>query len=137
VEVSWHLDEQEGQPVAVWETAEGAAGHHTGTAAPGGAGNCVISGHSGAAEGGDGEGVFAGLAELAAGDEVRVIDDRGREHGYVVESVTRLREVGATLEERLANARVMDATEDARLTLITCWPEWAYTHRVVVVARPG
>lgn len=134
VEVSWRLDEQEGQPLAVWETAEGAAGHHAGTAGPGEAGNCVISGHSGSGD--TGEGVFAGLWDLGAGDGVEVIDAEGESHRYRVESVTRVREVGATLEERLANAAVMDPTEDARLTLITCWPEWAYTHRVVVVARP-
>jgi sortase (surface protein transpeptidase) len=29
----------------------------------------------------------------------------------------------------------MAPTQEARLTLITCWPDWAYTHRLIVSAR--
>jgi sortase A len=40
------------------------------------------------------------------------------------------------LEVRLANAEWIKATEDERITLITCWPYESNTHRVVVVAVP-
>jgi sortase A len=137
-EVSWHIEYLEGKPIAVWDTAMGAAAHHRGSAAPGSVGNCVISGHSGEPESEEGavEGaVFAGLWELEAGDLVHVTDEAGEQHTYIVESVTRVQEVGASLSERLEHGEVMSPSSDTRLTLVTCWPAWAYTHRVIVVAR--
>ena len=130
VEVSWHLEEIEGQTLGVWDTVSGAVGHHHGTAAFGGQGNYVLSGHSRAAEGG----VFQRLAELEPGDEVLLVTAAGATYRYEVESLDKLPELGADLAERRAHAAVMAPTQDARLTLITCWPDWAYTHRLVVVA---
>ncbi len=40
------------------------------------------------------------------------------------------------LEVRLKNAQWMQPTPDERLTLISCWPYWTNTHRVIIVARP-
>lgn len=131
-EVGWHLEEIEGQQVAVWDTLSGAVGHHRGSAPLGGPGNTVLSGHTG----GKGGGVFRRLWDLQPGDEVWLITREGQEYLYIVEEVLKLQEIGATLEQRLENARYMEPTEDDRLTLITCWPEWAYTHRVIVIARP-
>ncbi len=132
LEVGWHIEEIGGQRVAVWDTLSGAVGHHRGSAPLGGPGNTVLSGHTG----GKGGGVFRRLWDLQPGDEVWIITREGQEYLYIVEEVLKLQEVGASLEQRLQNARYMDPTEDDRLTLITCWPEWAYTHRVVVIARP-
>ena len=44
-------------------------------------------------------------------------------------------EVGASEAQRLANARYIQPTGDARVTLVTCWPYWTNTHRVVVVGK--
>jgi len=131
VSVGWHVDEIDGAQVAVWETVKNAAGHHRGSAPLGGEGNCVLSGHSSADQGG----VFEGLWDLVQGDSLYLTDGAGQVHSYVVGSVTKVQEMGASLEERLAHAAAMDPTEDARLTLVTCWPDWAYTHRVIVVAQ--
>lgn len=131
-EVGWHTEEIGGQKVAVWDTLSGAVGHHRGSAPLGGPGNTVLSGHTGGKDGG----VFRGLWDLQPGDEIWIITREGQEYLYIVEEVFKLQEVGASLEQRLQNARYMDPTEDDRLTLITCWPEWAYTHRVVAIARP-
>jgi len=130
VSVGWGVHDIDGAQVALWETVKGAAGHHRGTASLGGDGNCVLGGHSGP----DQDAVFAGLWDLAIGDALLVTDELGDEFLYRVISVETVQETGASLDERLAHAAVMDPTDDARLTLITCWPEWAYTHRVVVVA---
>lgn len=132
VAVSWHLEQVEGQTLGVWDTVPNAAGHHRGTAAFGAQGNCVVSGHSRASEGG----VFQRLAELKPGDRVLLVAATGNQYAYVVESTNKVPELGATLAERHAHAEVMAPTQDARLTLVTCWPDWAYTHRLVVVARP-
>ena len=131
VEVSWHVDQVEGQAVAIWDTAAGAAGHHRGTAAPGAQGNCVISGHSRAQDGG----VFNKLWLLEPGGLIKVTNVDGDQYTYVVDRVEKVEELGQPLVQRLANAALMAPTQEARLTLITCWPDWAYTHRVIVVAR--
>lgn len=133
VTVSWHVKVVGDRRVAVWDTVSGAVGHHRGSAPLGGPGNTVLSGHTGGRNGG----VFNGLWNLKPGDAVQVVDAEGQAYDYVVQEVIILQEVGATLEERLKNAEAMAPTEDTRLTLITCWPEWVYTHRVIVVARPA
>jgi len=132
VEVSWHLEVVDGRPVAMWDTVRNAVGHHNASAGFGEAGNCVLSGHT---KGGGG-GVFQNLWDVQRGDEVRITDREGKVYTYTVEKVLKLREVGASLEERRTNARYMAPTDQEVLTLITCWPEWAYTHRVIVRARP-
>jgi len=132
VQVSWHIEEVEGQQLAVWDVAQNAAGHHLGTAALGDEGNCVITGHSRTDEGA----VFRNLEQVQPGDEVVVRWSSEGERIYLVEQVQQVAEVGASLAERLANAACMAPSEETQLTLITCWPDWAYTHRVIVVARP-
>jgi LPXTG-site transpeptidase (sortase) family protein len=130
-QVSWHLDQIDGQAVAIWDTIPGSAGHHRGTAAPGAKGNCIISGHSRAQD----SGIFNGLWALEPGDIIRLANVQGDEFAYAVDRVEKVEELGQPLAQRLANASFMAPTQDAVLTLITCWPDWAYTHRVIVVAR--
>jgi sortase A len=133
-EVSWRLGEVDGQPVAEWNTIPYAVGHHQGTALPGEFGNCVLSGHSRVDQNQSINGVFRRLHELSRGARVEVVDSAGTSHRYTVQSVETLQELGASLEQRLSNASLMDPTDDRRVTLITCWPDWGYTHRLVVVA---
>lgn len=131
VEVSWNVESVEGQPVGVWDTVADAAGHHRGTASFGKPGNCVISGHSSTEQGG----VFYGLWDLSVGEEITLVTAAGEEYCYGVQGVEKVQESGSDLDRRLTNATWMAPTEDTRLTLITCWPEWVYTHRVIVVAK--
>jgi LPXTG-site transpeptidase (sortase) family protein len=135
VEVSWHLAEIDGQMVAEWDTHPSAVGHHRGSGALGGAGNCVLSGHSRAVDAGGAAGVFQRLEELRSGDRILLVDTSGGEYAYVVQETTRVAELGAPLEQRRAHAAYMAPSQEARLTLITCWPDWAYTHRLIVIAR--
>ena len=132
-EVSWHLESRDGRTIGIWDTAQAGAGYHRGTAAFGGPGNSVISGHSRSAQGG----VFYGIWDLLPGDTITLVNATGELYRYAVESTHKLEELGASLEERHASASFMAPTEDTRLTLITCWPDWAYTHRILVIARPG
>jgi sortase A len=73
-------------------------------AAPGARGNAVVSGHR--------DTHFAFLRELAAGDRVW-LETRGGRFAYAVEA----REV---VDSRVV--RLDTAADDARLTLVTCWP---------------
>ncbi len=131
VEVSWRAVETNDGVVAEWEVAPPElVGHHADSALPGTPGNAVLSAH-----GRDGA-ALARLAELAAGDVVVVYVEEDRPIRYRVVEVVTLPEIAATFEEKLDRAGYLAPTEDQRLTLVTCWPSWAYTHRLIVIARP-
>jgi LPXTG-site transpeptidase (sortase) family protein len=131
VEVGWHVTQSGDEARGEWETVAGAAGHHRGSADPGQPGNCVLSAHSSDAGGA----VFRGLETLAVGDSVQVVTLDGSEYTYQVGAVLTLDEVGATASEKREHARWLDPTAEAVLTLVTCWPPWSYTHRIVVRAE--
>ena len=98
------------------------AGQYVGTAAPGEAGNVVIGGHV-ARRGASG--IFQALPKVVAGDVVEVY--RGdRIYRY---SVIEIKVVAADATD------VMGSTQDATLTLITCFPEDNYAERLVVIGR--
>lgn len=98
------------------------AGQYAGTAQPGRPGNAVIGGHvsrRGA------PGVFSKLPKVAAGDVVEVF--RGDQ--VFRYSVTEIRVVAADATD------VMSQTQDATLTLITCFPDDQLRERLVVVGK--
>lgn len=134
VDVGWKVVERDGQRTTEWETADNAAGRHINSARPGEQGNVVLSGHHNT----KGE-VFRRISdlELKPGDLIYLYDGQGKRFTYKVDEVTDppLLEVGATQEQRIANARYIQPTTDARVTLVTCWPYWTNTHRVVVVGK--
>ncbi len=119
-----------------WETADYAAGYHVGTAYPGQAGNVVIAGHNNIKGA-----VFRPISVLGNPDvpfpegiAVYVTDARGRVFLYRFAEMYKVREAGASLEERIRNASFIAPTEEPVLTLITCWPVTGNTHRVIVRA---
>ena len=130
VDVGWHLVELGDEVHGAWDTVSGAVGHHRGSADPGQSGNCVLSAHSSVAGGA----VFQRLEELSIGDVVGLYTVDGRHCQYTVSSVLLLDEVGATLAEKREHAKWLDPADGSVITLVTCWPPWAYTHRVVVRA---
>ncbi len=133
VDVGWEVVERGSQRTTEWQTADNAAGRHLNSARPGEQGNVVLSGHHNT----KGE-VFRRISEqeLAVGDAIYLYDAQGRRYTYEITEVTEpLPEVGAPEEQRLANASYIQPTSDARVTLVTCWPYWTNTHRVVVVGK--
>ena len=133
VDVGWKVVERGNQRITEWETADNAAGRLINSAKPGEQGNVVLSGHHNT----KGE-VFRAISEgkLAVGDFIYLYDGQGNRVTYVVNEVTKpLLEVGASEEQRLANARYIQPTNDARVTLVTCWPYYTNTHRVIVVGQ--
>lgn len=107
-----------------------AAGWHPTSARVGTPGNTVLSGHNNIAGA-----VFRRLADVRIGDRIRVYT---RDGVFLYEVTERhiLPERGQPLAIRLANARWIGPTADERLTLVTCWPPWGNSHRLIVVARP-
>jgi LPXTG-site transpeptidase (sortase) family protein len=136
--VTWEPVLLDGSWQTQWQTADGAVGHHRNSAKLGEEGNIVLSGHHNT----KGE-VFRQVSEigqpgspLGQGDSILLYAEDGQVFEYVVVEWHRLREEGATTEERQANARYLEQSDKVTLTLITCWPYEANTHRVVVVAEP-
>jgi sortase A len=115
----------------VWDIPDFAAGFHVGSAAPGQAGNTVISGHNNL-----GSQVFRQLEEVERGAVVTLEMADGTRYDYVVQKVLILPEEGQPESVRLANARYIAPTGDVRLTLVSCWPDWTNSERVVIVATP-
>lgn len=131
VEVGYDIVEVQGHRVREWEVAAYAAGHHKTSASPGEGGNIVITGHN------DWQGeVFRTLEYVEPGYEV-FIETEEAEHKYVVEEIHMRREVGVSMDERLATGQFMADMPEERVTLITCWPYGVNDHRVIVVAKPA
>lgn len=102
--------------------ARGYAVTHYANSSPIGSGNAVLYGHD------DIEGsIFARLKDLTTGDEVDVALADG---APVVYHVTARTIVAPTA------VQILQPTNDVRLTLFTCWPNWVDTQRVVVTATP-
>lgn len=130
-EIGWHLRRVGNEVRGEWDTVASAAGHHRGSADPGRPGNCVLSGHS--SEGG--RAVFRRLGELAVGDAIILHTVDGRRYEYVVTDRVLVDETGATPREKREHARWLDPTAEPVVTLVTCWPAWSYTHRLIVRAE--
>jgi len=132
VSVGWNKVLQNGRQTSEWVVPKDAAGWHFNSAPPGQAGNTVISGHNNV----EGE-VFRYVPELKIGDTITVYAG-GETYDYTVQEKHLVKEAGEPESVRKKNAEWIAATDDVRLTLVTCWPySWpGNTHRLIVVARP-
>lgn len=149
VEMGWTIVNTAAGPQSDWVIPKNAAGHHINSAALNEEGNIVISGHNNI------EGKVFEAISLAWDEKTRVrVDDvtdrsdilKGRKivlynaagsaFEYTISDFLRLKDAGVSVEQRLKNARFMDPTPERRLTLVTCWPPWSNTHRLIVIAAP-
>ncbi len=110
---------------------EYAVGWHFDSAYLGVPGNTVLNGHHNVF----GK-VFKDLNMLVSGDEIFIYGTDLHVYKYVVSNTMILPERDVTLKVRLENARWILPSEDERITLITCWPYFSNTHRLIIVARP-
>jgi len=105
-----------------WETAPFAVGHHRGSANPGEAGNVVLSGHiSSPSEGA----VFQRLPQVKLGDSIVITTAQQS----VLYRVWDVRVVVPSATE------LIEPTTVASATLVTCYPDLVYSHRLVVRAH--
>jgi sortase A len=110
---------------------EYAVGWHFDSAFLGETGNTVLNGHHNVF----GK-VFENLDKLVSGDEIFISGNDSYEYKYVVSNTMIFPERDVSFEKRLENARWILPSKDERITLITCWPYFSNTHRLVIVARP-
>jgi len=150
VEMGWTTNGSQSE----WDMSvlKEAVGHHINSAPLGVPGNVVISGHnniygaefkpvsqSWPTEPGQWQRVddFTDRSDILNGLVIHLYNAAGQQFDYTIEEFYRLKDTGVPLEQRVKNASFMQPTSDARLTLVTCWPVWSNTHRLIVVARPG
>lgn len=117
-------------PGGEWVVPNGAAGWLDNSAYPGAPGNTVLAGHHNT----QGE-VFRHLAELRPGDSV-VVSAQDQAVEFRVSEVLILPAWGTTPEQEGQYSSWIARTRDTRLTLITCWPYYTNSHRVIVIAKP-
>lgn len=103
-----------------WEQLKQGVGQHIGTANPGQQGNIVLSAHNDIF----GE-IFRHLDQLQEGDEI-ILETLTQTVMYQVVDVDYVEPTEVS---------VMESTNEAIVTLISCYPYWGDTQRIVVVAR--
>lgn len=133
IAMGWRVDVVDGQRTTVWNVPMDVAGWHINSAGAGGQGNTIVSGRQA-----DGAAVFAPLAlgSVAPGQEVLLTDGDGITFVYRIVEVTEpIPVTGATPDELARAATYFEPTPDARLTLVTGWPDFTTTHRIFAVAE--
>jgi sortase (surface protein transpeptidase) len=131
--MAWQVTLLKGERQAVWQVPLETVGWHINSARAGMAGNVVVSGHHLA-----GEALFAPLAagQAAPGQEILLTDEQGRIFVYeVVEVSPPISASGGTEADQAQMAAHLAPTDQAQLTLVTGWPQFADTHYLVVVAE--
>jgi len=106
----------------IWETAAFVVGYHRGSGMPGENGNVVLSGHISSPREGA---IFNKLPKVDVGDGI-VVSTPDRQYLYVV---------AETKTVTPDAVEVLDPTDHAIVTLITCVPDGIYSHRLVVRAE--
>lgn len=130
LEMGWKDTLLNGQVVTDWDVPLNEVGWSLSSANPGERGNVVMAGHNNL-----GTAVFKKLYTLKEGDEITITNTVGTSFLYRVALSYIVAERDVPMAKRLENAKVMQSTQDARLTLISCWPEWSNSHRAIVIAR--
>ncbi len=150
VDMAWTVVSTADGPSTDWQIPENAAGRAVDSALLGQPDNLGLSGHNNiygqvfrpislSWPDKDFERVdaYTDRAHILDGRQIRLLGADGRQFDYVITAFYRLKDSGVPQEQRVANARYMAPTGRAQLTLITCWPPWSNTHRLVVLADPA
>jgi LPXTG-site transpeptidase (sortase) family protein len=105
-------------------------GYYAGSAKIGAGGNSVMVGHVYPGR------VFNRLLDAQVGQLVRITDEHYEEHYYEIVEIIRFPyEIGNAKDRELGFQYMYDDSEE-RITLVTCYPEFEWTHRFVVRAVP-
>ena len=113
-----------------WEAPEEVVGWQYYSAQLGRTGNTVLIGHHNSSGS-----VFKNLKDIVVGDRI-TISSEDQDFEYKVKDIMILLEKEQPLEVRLENAKWLWATLDERVTLVTCWPKYDNSHRLIIVAIP-
>lgn len=135
----------------VWEVPKGVVGHWIQSANPGENGNIVVWGHLRSDLLGAGNvfeqlpeiGKYVGATQSTDGETKLYPPETPREvlitlYNSAGAYTYRVMDFGTTVikPDDPSASWVMSPTQDQTLTLLTCVPKFAYTHRYVVIAKP-
>jgi len=112
-----------------WDSAGADVGWVITSALPDETGNVILYGHNNLY----GK-VFENLAELAEGDKI-YLQTGNQRWEYEVRNILLLPILGADRAQLKNYQQYLNPTQDARITLISCWPPISNTHRVVVMGH--
>lgn len=132
IAMGWRVETANGERATIWDVPQDEAGWHINSVGAGAQGNTIISGRQVG-----GSAVFAPLAlgNVARGQEVLLTDGDGITFVYRISEVTDpIPITGATPDETARATAYFAPSDDARLTLVTGWPDFTTTHRVFAVA---
>jgi len=105
-------------------------GYYALTSKIGAGGNSVMVGHVFPGR------IFNKLLDAKIGQVVRITDEFYVEHYYRIDEIVRVPfEIGTEADKELGFQYIYDNSQE-RLTLVTCYPEYEWTHRFVVRAVP-
>lgn len=127
--VGYQIHSQNGTLYREWNTSDNLVGWHSLSAPVGHIGNTVLAGHSDVFAQ-----VFRNLPKVKRGNEITLYSSNIARR-YIVDDIREIREFGVSLAQRIENGRLINPTDDERITLITCNRPGA-THRLVIIARP-
>lgn len=131
--MGWAVVNNGGQRTTRWIVPADAAGWHSNSVGAGASGNMILSGHQV-----QGDAVFVplSLGDVAVGQHVLVEDEDGVVFVYrIVDLSDPIPVAGADAGEEEKALAYVEPSEDARLTLITGWPDFTTTHRVFAQAE--
>lgn len=131
--MGWRIAPAESGDTTIWDIPYSTAGWHVTSSGIGAEGNVVISGHQVV-----GEAVFAPLAlgEVEIGQQIFLTNEENDTFVYEVTLVAEpIPLVGATDQELESAEAFVAPSKDARLTLITGWPDFSSTHYLFVSAE--
>jgi LPXTG-site transpeptidase (sortase) family protein len=118
-----------GEPYLLWGSVPNAAAHISASGNPGEGTNIVLLGHNNM-EGA----VFRDLPLLQTGDDLTLVTDQAMHH-YRVKDRQILLVAGREPEFEAELASFLALTRSEQVTLISCWPDYSNTHRIIVVAE--
>ncbi|MBX3001578.1 MAG: sortase [Caldilineaceae bacterium] len=131
--MAWRVVESNGVRTTTWVLPESGAGWHPNSAGAGDAGNVVISGHQLL-----GDAPFAPIAlgDIEVGQAILLTNADGEVFTYEVVEVTEPLPISnnPAAEEAIAE-QYLAQTSTPMLTLISGWPDYSTTHRVIVIAQ--
>lgn len=131
--MTWRVVETDGVRTTTWVLPESGAGWHPNSAGVGDNGNVVISGHQLL-----GDAPFAPIAlgDIEVGQEILLTNANGEMFTYEVIEVTEPLPISSDPVAEAAMAeRYLTQTQVPTLTLISGWPDYSTTHRVIVIAH--
>ena len=116
-----------GNKSAYNQALENGIAHFAGTALPGQQGNSFIFGHSSfyPSKPGNYKEVFRQLDRLELGDRILITSDSGS-YQYTI------------IDKKIVNPKntdVLTQTTDYRLTLMTCWPVYSTSKRLLIIGK--